>query len=282
MSVDDMFYTSATTGETVSLNTDGLFFGTALEMRGYEFDATVNLFGISDVMLKPVSTNVEVTVYDRTEWDILRRLAVRDTINNTPGTFTVLDKLGNKWLRKGNISADSLRKLPADVLTTSMKVNLYGYWEKQTLIPCTRNTVEDTGGMLDYPYDYPFDYGYGDMSTTLSVGGGVPAHATIRIYGHCVNPRIRIGANMYGVDTTVGVGERLDIDTYDKTIIRTVVGATDVCTIDEYPNRVKGNENTGTYVFQPIPIGQWDVSWSGSFSFEILLREQEVETPWIL
>ena len=36
MSVDDMFYTSATTGETVSLNTDGLFFGTALEMRGYD------------------------------------------------------------------------------------------------------------------------------------------------------------------------------------------------------------------------------------------------------
>lgn len=282
MAVDDLFYTCADTGETVSLNSDGLFFGTALSMRGYAFENTASLYGITNVSLKPVEASVDVTVYDRTEWDVLRRLAVRDTFKGLQGTFTALDKLGNRWTRKGNFTSDSLQSLPADVMNTTMGIKLYGMWVKESWIMVPPDTSGNSGNWLDYPYDYPFDYGTVETSRTFTVGGSLPAHAVIRIYGHCTNPKIKINNNLYGVNTTVGSGERLDIDTYAKTIKRTVVGASDVNIIDEYANRVTGNELSNSYVFQTIPLGENTVTWNGGFGFDIIVREQEAETPWIL
>lgn len=282
VAVDDIFYTSGSTGETVSLNSDGLFFGTALGMRGYSFNQTVSLYGITDVQFNAVQASVDVEVYDRLEWDILRRLAVRDTFNNVQGTFTVLDKLGNKWVRKGNFTADSLKDLPSEVLKTDMSIVLYGMWWKESALTFTPNTQTQLGDMLDYPYDYPIDYGAADTDKTITVGGSTPANMILRIYGHCTNPRIKIGNNAYSVATTVGAGERLDIDTYAKTITRTAVTDTAVTTVNEYANRLQGAENSGTYVFQRIPLGDNTVSWNGSFGFEILLREMEAETPWML
>lgn len=160
-----------------------------------------------------------------------------------------------------------------------MKVSLtivtdFPVWVKEST---TIFRVEGEGGSsaglyLDYPYDFPFDYAYELAMQNLINGDFVATNFRLVIYGACSNPRIFIGGHEYLINTDVGAGEYLVIDSSEKTI--TLVRG----------NGEKVNcfnsRNRGSYVFEKIPVGANAVTWEGDFGFDVTLLEERSEPKW--
>lgn len=139
---------------------------------------------------------------------------------------------------------------------------------------------EDPGqgdGWLDFPFDFPFDFGrtsgvYGEVFNDDIVS----CPFRLVVYGFAVDPSVRIGGNLYQVNTTVEAGGRLVIDSRAPDIY--VVGRLgDVASrIDE---RLRGSSGSGTYVFEPIQAGHNVVTWDRSFRFDLILLHERPQPP---
>jgi phage-related protein len=92
------------------------------------------------------------------------------------------------------------------------------------------------------------------------------------INGACVDPAIYIGDHLYQVYCTVNEGEYLTIDSTSKTIILTANDGTQT--------NVFNSRNKDSYIFEKVKSGKNDVSWSGTFTFEIIILEERSEPKW--
>lgn len=135
----------------------------------------------------------------------------------------------------------------------------------------------EVSGGLNYPYDFPFDFvsGVAHRRITNPLTWACPVR--IVIYGEAHNPYVYIGDNRYEVDVDVPAGGSLTIDAMDKgqILLRDQWGnATNV-----FDRRIDGAAGSGTYVFEPIPAGVSEVSWDGSFPFEVTLCGERSWVP---
>lgn len=138
---------------------------------------------------------------------------------------------------------------------------------------------EDSTIGLNFEHDYAHDYSaFTAGSNLLDNGAILPAPAKIIIYGAAVNPRITIGGNTYAVDTAVPDGGILTIDAPTRTIVkRDRYGAVSNCFHHRAGNQRRGG---GSYIFESIAPGINEVSWDGSFGFDVTLYEQRDEWRW--
>lgn len=125
---------------------------------------------------------------------------------------------------------------------------------------------------LNYPYNFPYNY------TSMRKGFSklknehyAPAHFLMTIYGPAVNPMVIIGGHTCVVNTTIRENEYLEIDSRNKSAIRTLIDGTKV---NEFNNR-------GQRIFERIPPGELTVNWSGEFGFDIVLYYERSEPKWI-
>lgn len=137
----------------------------------------------------------------------------------------------------------------------------------QSEVPAPEN------GFLDYEYDYEYDY----TAQKIGISDWYIDHYQanefkMTIFGPCVNPRILVNGYPYEVFDTLEAGEYIVIDSRDNSVVKHLVNGT---VQNVYDLRAKDQS-----VFEPIPSGYLNISWSGAFGFEITLYIERGEPRW--
>lgn len=140
-------------------------------------------------------------------------------------------------------------------------------WRKD--VPYVLTERYDGGAGLDIPYDFPHDFGYSNVIATVNNTGFRPADAVIRVYGPTDSCKVTVAGNVYSVGVSLEVGEYVTIDTYERTV-RAARLTGDV--EDAFPD-VEGDyfEGSGSYVFERIPVGLNEVTWSGTSDLDLIV-----------
>lgn len=150
------------------------------------------------------------------------------------------------------------------------------FWRRDREKILTERHEGGTG--LDYEHDYDYDYGYAPTSNVVENRTHYPADLLIRIYGSCTDPVVKIGENDYSVNVDVKQGDRLEIDTSEKTVKIVKLDGT----VENAFAHIAGEyrENSGSYIFQKMPSGTSNVTWSGMYNLDIVVIEHANEPRW--
>ena len=151
-----------------------------------------------------------------------------------------------------------------------------GNWIKEShhIYSARSQGIVDSGdAYMDYPYDHSYDYASAILAYTADNQGFSEADFKMTIMGPCSTPKITIAGHIYKVDTELSSGEMLVIDSAEHKIYKVMVNGEKV---NQYHLR-----DRESYVFQKIPAGNSNVTWDGSFAFELTLYEGRSEPRWI-
>lgn len=149
----------------------------------------------------------------------------------------------------------------------------FPYWVKETSNVFMRNAGAAVGEGLDFNFDYPYDYSTNISNSTINNTGFVASNFRMIINGPCVNPAVYVGDHAYQVNTSIGSGEYLVIDSVNKKVEKTATNGKKA--------NVFNARNKDSYIFEKIPSGKHSVTWDGDFNFEIVLLEERSEPRWI-
>lgn len=154
----------------------------------------------------------------------------------------------------------------------------YPFWIRETSKSFFPSEITNYNGQsfLDYPYDYGFDYAaLAAGRATWNVDHFAPCKFKLLIYGPAVNPRIIINDNIYEVFVTLASSEYLVIDTFTngKNSIEKFNsnGTTENCF------NLRNKEES---VFTPIVPENINISWLGTFGFDLTLFLERSEPLW--
>lgn len=149
----------------------------------------------------------------------------------------------------------------------------YPRWvkEKQYIIKPYMEGISDTTGG-DYEFDFPMDYAR-ELPTKRIVNDGIEAvNFELTVYGACENPTITIGGHVYRVYTTLVSGEYMKINSITKKVYKVKSNGEQVSL---FHYRDRDNE-----IHEKIQPGVNDVSWDGTFGFDIIILEERSEPKW--
>lgn len=131
---------------------------------------------------------------------------------------------------------------------------------------------------LDYPHNYEYDYSKIAAADSIESSVYTPSDVHLVIFGPATNPYILVGGNKYQVNVTVPSGGYVTIDGREKTIVLTLADGTEQ---NAFSYGVRGGgQGGGTYIFEPIQAGTQEVTYSGTFGFNLGWYEEEGEPPW--
>ena len=131
--------------------------------------------------------------------------------------------------------------------------------------------------------DFPFDYANTPVAASSIDVPEDGALARITFYGPCASPYVRIGTNIYGVDSSAQANERIVIDPTGKHVVGSSVYRVGRFgeTANLYDARRRGTKGSGTYVFERLEPGEGQpVSWPQSFGCDVEVIEERGEPPW--
>lgn len=123
-----------------------------------------------------------------------------------------------------------------------------------------------------YPGRYPCRYANGMNNTYIQNPHFTDANFTLVIYGPVANPQVIIGDKSYLVNIVLEQGERLEIDSRTRTVIKIAKNGERV---NAFHNREKGKT-----FFKKIPPGRQKVVWSGKFDWDLTIYEERSEPRW--
>ena len=196
-------------------------------------------------------------------------LADYDVAMNKPGRLYVGDQYADGFIVKSEVERYDDR-----YRTIGKKCTFYlpyPYWIEDRTISYKAIDGQQSGG-IEFPIGFPFDLGRTTSGrNTVNNTHYIPTSFLLTIYGPCVNPSIMIGGNVYKVNTTVGNGEYLEIDSINKTVRR----KTSTGFVNEYNNREKSRS-----IFEAIQPGANTLLWSGAFGFDLTLHQERSELLW--
>lgn len=296
----DLYYIGGVNGARIDLDCSELRVGSALELRGGEWDYKLSGYGsVGSVRRSPRAVEATVTAFDAGALEAFLTATEKD-MNSYRSGSTVAASAGTLvftggWRQRCLVAADTPKAINAARYQTSCKFLLLdGCWRRTTVHHLTAGS--ETGSVttgLDYSHDYPFDY----AGTARSVGIGNFSVATdflvrVRFYGACSNPYIRVTSvseagkstsNLYGVNATAAAGEQIVIDPLAKHTMggsvyrRGTYGAKE----NLFDRRVRGNEGSGSYVFATVPAGDVSVAWPQEYDVDVETLEERGTVPWI-
>lgn len=123
-------------------------------------------------------------------------------------------------------------------------------------------------GTKKYSYKYPYVYGASEGQMTVRNIGVVENDILLRIYGPAQDPAIKIGDNLYQINTTLEANERLEIDTMKKKAVKITAHGDEI--------NVFNDRNKDNRLYVPIPPDTNIVVWNNSFHLISLSTMQEV------
>ena len=272
--MNQLEYVPGIGGASVQMDGPSSFVGIAENLRSREWEYDL---GYRDLVsaTRP-AREVDVTFNaDYATADDLRRVADADVTARTPGVFVAQ----KEWRQRGYILASDVNDIHYGRLSTELKIALLdGAWWRlvtRSFMPSGSSGVDT---YLDYPHDYPYDYE--KMSYTGGITPSVltPSDVYLVVYGPAVNPYVIVGGNRYQVNVTVPAGGYLTVDGRKKSILLTLADGT---VQNVFSSGVRGSgQGGGSYIFEQIPAGTSEVTYDGSFGFDLGWYEEEGEPPW--
>lgn len=146
------------------------------------------------------------------------------------------------------------------------------FWTQETTYTFKSSEIKSSNNKR-YPYKYPYRYANGLTNTSLTNSHFVDCNFKLLIYGRCINPTVIIGGNIYKVHTLIEEGERLEIDSKNKTVVKVRNSG--------YIENLFNSRDKVSDVFRKIKTGVNSVNWNGDFDFDIILYEERSEPKWI-
>lgn len=140
-------------------------------------------------------------------------------------------------------------------------------FEFDFLRPSDQKTVYP---LFDLPFDFVGDFGKRQINNPSYL----PGNFIMTIYGYAVNPAIIIGGHTYQIYATVYEGERMVIDSREKTVVK-------IGRFGEVTN-LYNSRNKIQSVFEKIPPGVNVLSWEGDFGVDITILDERSEPKWSL
>lgn len=196
------------------------------------------------------------------------RVTEYDVVSKTPGRLYVNDEYINCFVFA------SITMPKRFYCEKEIKVLCpYPFWISEKKLSFGKYNGSGSNNFLNYPYNYPYNYtGINKGFSQINNEHYYSVHFRMTIYGPCVNPMIIIGGHTYIVNTIVGENEYLEIDSRNRTVIKTLIDGTKV---NEFNNRGFESET-----FKKIPPGVSPVNWSGEYGFDIVLFCERSEPKW--
>ena len=276
--MSDLRYVSGTGGVVLELDGPSAFAGAAEGIRGREWSYELGVHKIGSVRRQAREVQADVLVVGYACADEMRRVLDRDVAMETPGRLE---------LRGWSQRAYAVAMTPSEIVAGHVKqtltlVLLDGCWTRLVTREYRPRTAAGGYGWLDLPTDFPADLGPSLPTSDVTVDCPVRPNVRLVIYGPCVNPYVIVGSNRYAVNRTIADGERIEIDGRDKTIVQVMADGTRV---SRFSDGVRtGGEGGGSYIFERLPVSQYQisVSWDNSFGFDLCWYEEEGEPPWSL
>lgn len=137
-----------------------------------------------------------------------------------------------------------------------------------------RSGIQTTEGKnYNYPYNYPYNYVNSLLNEVINNENIAPCNFEMTIYGQCSNPSILVGNHYYNVNSVIGTGEYLKINSRTKKIEKHKINGDIESEFDK--------RNRDYDIFQKIGTGRQPISWSGMFGFDLVLYEERSEPVWI-
>lgn len=260
-------------GVSLNLTGDGLYMDPQALLE-WEMKSNTSNNALTGFSPRISSTSIKCAAYRHPNAmknrDLLYEIPDADLESDFPGRVWF-----GEWYKYFYMSASSIDKwrysngMALFDLTFTNTEDIY--WYKDTTKFFTERYDQGTEG-LDFPFDFPFDFGRGQSEVTVTNENFIPSDVLIRMYGPITTPRVTIGNNIYGITSSVDFDEYVEIDTREQTIVITRAnGDKDNIFSDLYGTYEVGS---GSYVFEKLPVGVSEVTWSGYFDFDITIRER--------
>lgn len=250
---------------------------TGAALRGRSWGYSLGTRGVSRQVRAAREVTADVVFGDLATADALRRAADRDFADGSPGTLVV----DGEWVQRALVAGFEPDVITRSKVTGSLKVLLLdGCWRRERVLSVAKRDQAAADGWLDLPTDHAYDLSSPPQSLAAESVAATPAAVRIVFWGPCTDPYIVVAGNRYQVDATVPAGARLEVDghSWPKTV-SLVSAAGDRTDLFAAAHRGTG-EGGGEYCFQPLPAGRSEVSWPGSFGFDLYWYEEEGEPPW--
>lgn len=254
--------------EEINSIEDGLIVGTN-NLRDYEWDFSTQFNKISSFYRKSAKKKIPFIIYGTKEQaSHIFEIFEKDVLNKKAGRIYI----GEYYLR-GYIVASNKRAYADGIITGDLTfIAEDSMWIKPVTYVYTMHDVSLQDGQ-GYAYDFPYDYSSSANVQNLHNTSFMPCSAIINIYGEIVNPALVIAGHTYKVNVTVGAGERLTIDGYNKEIYK--VNSQGAKT------NVFANRDTTSYIFEKVPTGEQKIAQVGTFDYDITLMLERSEPEWI-
>lgn len=278
----ELTYKSGVLGDVFDLEAD-IMLNAALGLRTRDWDYKLSARSLYSQNRKAREAKVTLHIAEMSRsLDEFMWQTDADVKTGRPGTLTALTEAGDEWTQRAYFPASEPqshhRSSDANIDLTCILLD--GVWRREV-----RTLIEPVGqgggDWLDLPTDTPFDLMGMQQVAKLENPDYAPDPLRIRFYGPCVNPYVIIAGNTYRLNMSIPSGARVEVDGVNepKSIIM----------VDENGNQTnvfdkgeRGNGlNGGNYIFQPVPAGQWDVNWPGTFTVELFVCVERSEPPWI-
>ena len=141
-----------------------------------------------------------------------------------------------------------------------------------TLRPAGSEEEEGDAMAKKYSFKYPYRYATGITNRIIINNHYAPCPMILTIQGPVTAPYIEIGGHVYNVSSTVLATQRLIIDQPARRIY--LVGQTGAET------NVFNARNKQHDIFTPVPVGESNVVYTGSYAVSITLVEQRSAPKW--
>ncbi len=145
------------------------------------------------------------------------------------------------------------------------------FWVKETGYSYDMSDIKSSNNKK-YPYKYPYRYANGFTKGYIINEHFTESNFMMIIYGPATNPQVNIGGKKYVVNIVLEEGERLEIDTGAETV-------TKIMRYGERINAFHNREKKKTF-FNGIQPGRNEVTWSGTFPFDLILYEERSAPKW--
>lgn len=189
-----------------------------------------------------------------------------------PGKIYIGDYYINGWINASAKSEYLIAKRYCNIEYTLISDDPTWYKENLHVFPAGMDEMVSTGDGADYPYDYMHDYAFSQSGQRVICDSIRDSGFRMRIYGTAIDPVINIGGNTYKINGSIAAGESLLIDSLTKTITLTTTTGNNINWFDK--------RSRDSYIFAPIPAGQNNVIWNGSFGFDLTVIEKRSEPKW--
>lgn len=205
----------------------------------------------------------------RKNMSVLTEIFEKDILADIPGKLYIDEQYMSCYIKssdKDNWETDQIIQCEYGIITD------FPFWITETEYAFKTQNITSSSNKK-YPLKYPFRYANGMDNAYVINPNFTDSNFILRVYGPVVNPQVNIGCHAYIVNTILEIGEYLEINSMNGTVVKTMMNGIKV---NIFHARAKGAKS----VFKKIPAGRQNITWPGEFDFDLIIYEERSEPKW--